>query len=108
MSSLAGDLPAIPRDLKGFHYASDTNVTTEVGKAMQVAVEVLKKEGYRNLDGTSEQGMIYYVTKQGSDYWVMCQRYSITTERALVPAVGGYVWVILDKEFKFKEKKQGV
>ena len=104
---LALDLPTMPKDMKGFHYASDTNVTVEVSKAIQAAVEILKKDGEKNLDGTNGQGMIYHVTKKQTDYWVMCQSYSISKERTLVPVVGGYVWVILDKDFKFKEMKQG-
>ncbi len=106
-SCLAYELPPIPKDMKGFHHASDKSLTVEENKAIQASVEVLKKEGNNNLDGKDGQGIIYNVKIKGSDYWVMCQNYSTDKEGKLVPVVGGYIWIILDKDFKFKEKKSG-
>jgi len=103
----AADLPPIHKDMKDYHYSSDTNVTAEVGNAMQAAVAALKEDGHKNLDGSGGQGMIYRVQKKEPGYWVMCQKYSVSKDGKLVPVVGGYVWVILDNEFKFKEFKQG-
>ena len=103
----AADLPPIPQEMKGYHYASDTNVTAEVGKAMQAAVDALRKDGHKHLDDTDGQGVIYRVQKKESGYWVMCQNYSVSKDGTLVPVVGGYVWVILDGEFSLKEFRQG-
>ena len=104
---LASDQPSIPKEMKDYHYSSDTNVTVEVGKAIQAAQEILKKEGYKNRDGTNGQGVIYQVTKKKSDYWVMCQSYGITKDKKLGFPVGGHVVVVIDKEFKFKEMIPG-
>jgi hypothetical protein len=104
---LAADLPLIPKEMNGYHYASDTNVTAEVGKAIQVAVNAMRKEGHKNLDDTGDSGVIYRVQKKEPGYWVMCQNYSVSKDGTLIPAVGAYVWVILDGEFRFKEFKQG-
>ena len=103
----AADLPPIPKDMKDYHYASDTNVTAEVGKAMQAAAVALKEDGHKNLDGTGGHGVIYRVQKKKSGYWVMCQNYSVSKDGTMSPVVGGYVWVILDREFRLKEFKQG-
>lgn len=103
----AGDLPPIPKEMKGYHHASDTNVTAEVGKAMQAAVAALIKDGHKNLNGIGGHGVIYQVQKKEPGYWVMCQNYSVSKDGKLVPVVGGYVWVILDAEFRFKEFRQG-
>jgi hypothetical protein len=104
---LAEDLPPIPRAMKDYHYASDTNVTAEVGKAIQSAVAALRTDGRRNLDGTDGYGVIYRVQKKDPGYWVMCQNYSVSKNGTLSPVVGGYVWVVLDGEFRFKEFKRG-
>jgi len=106
-SLLAADLPPIPEEMKGFHHASDTHVPPEVRKAMQVAVDALRKDGYTKLDGADGQGVIYWVQKKEPGYWVMCQNYSVSKDGPMVPVVGGYVWVILDAEFRFKEFRQG-
>ncbi|MBU4460121.1 MAG: hypothetical protein KJ579_06105 [Verrucomicrobia bacterium] len=103
----AAEFPPIPREMKGYHYASDTNVTAEVAKAMQTAVAALKEDGHRNLDGTGGHGVIYRVQKKEPGYWVMCQNYSVSKDGTMSPVVGGYVWVILDGEFRFKEFKHG-
>ena len=104
---LASDLPSIPIEMKAFHYAFDTNVTVEVGKAIQAAMEILKKVGYKNRDGSNGQGVIYQVTKNKSDYWVMCQTYVITKDKRLGFLVGDHVVVLLDNDFKFKEMIPG-
>jgi hypothetical protein len=106
-SILAGNLPTIPKEMKDYHYASDTNVTAEVNKAMQTAVGALRQDGHKNLDGADGQGVIYRVQKKESGYWVMCQNYSVSKDGTMSPVVGGYVWVILDGKFRFKEFKQG-
>lgn len=93
--------------MKDYHYASDTNVTAEVGKAMLAAVVALKRDGNKNLDDNGGRGAIYRVQKKDPGYWVMCQNYSVSKDGTMSPVVGGYVWVILDGEFRFKEFKQG-
>ena len=100
---LAGDIPKIPKELKGYHYASDTNVTADVSKAIEAAVAALRKNGHKHLDGTDGQGVIYHVQKKAPGYWVMCQNYSGGKDDFLNLIVGDYVWVILDEKFRFKE-----